>query len=71
MEGEEREAFSYPANITNCLLVMQNVLVILHYFKKFTHDIYITTQKSYFWDSEYLKTYPQFQNPPIPSKIAG
>ena len=39
--AEEREAFSYPANITKFVWVMQNFLVILHYFKKFTQKLKI------------------------------
>ena len=58
--AKEGEAFSYAASITNFVLVMQNFLVLLHYFKKFTQDFYKITQKSCFQDSEYLKTYPQF-----------
>ena len=58
--AKEGEAFSYAASITNFVLVMQNYLVLLHYFKKFTQDFYKITQKSCFQDSEYLKTYPQF-----------
>ena len=34
--AKEGEAFSYAASITNFVLVMQNYLVLLHYFKKFT-----------------------------------
>ena len=33
---KEGEAFSYPASISNFVLVMQNFLVILHYFKMVT-----------------------------------
>ena len=33
--AKEGEAFSYPASISNFVLVMQNFLVILHYFKMF------------------------------------
>ena len=39
------EAFSYPASSTIFVLVMQNFLIILHYFKKFTQAFYIITQK--------------------------
>ena len=34
--AKEGEAFSYAASITNFVLVMQNFLVLLHYFKMFT-----------------------------------
>ena len=43
--AKEGEAFSYPINITKFVWVMQNFLVILHYFKKFTQELYIITQK--------------------------
>ena len=43
--AEEGEAFSYPASISNFVLVMHNFLVILHYFKMFTQVFYIITQK--------------------------
>ena len=40
--AKEAEAFSQ-----NFVLVMQNFLVILHYFKSFTQEFYINTQKLY------------------------
>ena len=43
--AKEGEAFSYPASISNFVLVVQNFLVILHYFKMFTQEFYIITQK--------------------------
>ena len=43
--AKEGEAFFYPASICNFVLVMQNFLVILHYFKMVTPDFNIITQK--------------------------
>ena len=43
--AKEGEAFSYPASISNFVLVMHNFFVILHYFKMFTQVFYIITQK--------------------------
>ena len=37
--AKEREVLSYPPNITKFVWVMQNFLVILHYFKKFTQKL--------------------------------
>ena len=42
--AKEREVFSYPANITKFVWVIQNFLVILHYFEKFTQKFVLVIQ---------------------------
>ena len=45
--AKEREASTYPASISSFVLVMENFLVILHYFKMFTRKFFAPNTLSF------------------------